>query len=119
MKEQNITIIRIRPREEAETITIPNTLEALQKEVDGYIEMVCPYSNYDLALVVNEEGKLLNLDRNFPLIDKETNTAVDIVCGTALIVGIDEEGECRSLTAEEIDWYKDFYMVIGGQDDEE
>ncbi|MGI6691061.1 MAG: DUF3846 domain-containing protein [Christensenellales bacterium] len=41
---------------------IPNTLEALQTEVGGYIEVV--HINSRMLAIVNEEGRLLNLPGN-------------------------------------------------------
>ena len=41
---------------------IPNTLEGLQAAVGGYIEVVPLADN--AAMIVNEEGKLLNLRHN-------------------------------------------------------
>lgn len=41
---------------------IPNTLEALQAEVGGYIEVV--HINGLLVAVINEEGRLMNLKEN-------------------------------------------------------
>lgn len=41
---------------------IPNTLEALQAEVGGYIEVV--HINSHLLAIVNEEGRLMDLDDN-------------------------------------------------------
>lgn len=41
---------------------IPNTLEALQAEVGGYIEVV--HINALLVAVINEEGRLMGLKEN-------------------------------------------------------
>jgi hypothetical protein len=41
---------------------IPNTLEALQAEVDGNIEVIT--MNSRLLAIVNEEGRLMNLPEN-------------------------------------------------------
>lgn len=57
---------------------IPNTLEALQAEVGGYIEVV--HINSRLLAIVNEEGRLMDLDDN-----------VLGLCGTIVFCG--ENGE--------------------------
>lgn len=57
---------------------IPNTLEALQAEVGGYIEVV--RVNSRLVAIVNEEGRMLGLRPN----------VLDL-CGT--IVFCSEDGE--------------------------
>lgn len=59
---QRITIYLKRPAEQPVSMTIPNTLEAFQRLVDGYIETVRVAS--DLVIICNEEGKLLGLPEN-------------------------------------------------------
>ena len=46
-----------------EEATIPNTLEALQEAVGGYIETVT--LNNGLVLICNEEGKIRDMPYNF------------------------------------------------------
>ena len=48
-----------------EEATIPNTLEALQEAVGGYIETVT--LDNGLVLICNEEGKLRDMPYNFTL----------------------------------------------------
>ena len=59
MKEKEITVLKVEPGKSPETVTMPNTLDAMQKMVGGYIE-VLPLS--DVCLVCNEDGKLLGLE---------------------------------------------------------
>ena len=54
MKEKEITVLKVEPGKSPETVTMPNTLDAMQKMVGGYIE-VLPLS--DVCLVCNEDGK--------------------------------------------------------------
>ena len=70
--------IRMRPGHAPELIDIPNTLAALQEEVDGYIETY-PHSR-DSIILCNEEGLLMGLPKNVSI---NGNTFV----GTILIVG--------------------------------
>ena len=65
---------------------IPNTLEALQEQVGGYIETVQLVRGH-AVMIVNEEGRLLHLTAN-PL--ASAIAGVGIV-GPALIVGVDGE----------------------------
>lgn len=51
--------IRKKPGCEPEIIDIDNTLEALQQEVGGYIEVVTVA--VDTAIICNEEGRILGL----------------------------------------------------------
>lgn len=72
-----------RPDEEFGHIAnISNTLENLQKIVGGHIETL--YLGHGLILIVNEEGKLMNLEPNF-----RTRSGVFpvTIVGTAVLVG--------------------------------
>lgn len=61
-KDSEIICVIKGPGERPIVASIPNTLEALQKAVDGYIETVTIAS--DLVLICNEEGRLLDLPDN-------------------------------------------------------
>ena len=61
---------------------IPNTLEAFQEEVGGYIEVV-PLG-MGAVMVVNEEGKISGLEYNCDFFQDE-------ICGNIVVCG--EEGE--------------------------
>ena len=81
------------PGKAAEEREIPNTLEALQGIVGGYIESLQPFE--DGALIVNEEGKLMGLPPNFWFCG-------DLIVGTAVMVGVAGEEFC-GLTDEQIE----------------
>lgn len=61
---------------------IPNTLEALQKIVGGYIETVTLSSN--MVIICNEEGRMLELPYNCDVCGVG-------FCGTIIFAGIDGE----------------------------
>lgn len=63
---------------------IRNALEAFQMTVGGYIETL-PCG--EAVIIVNEEGKLMDLPANFAY----TNVTRDLICGTVVVVGIDGE----------------------------
>ncbi|MFQ7451097.1 MAG: DUF3846 domain-containing protein [Flavonifractor plautii] len=56
MKADAIQVLKVASGKAPEAITIPNTLEAMQQMVGGYIEVI-PLE--DVCLVCNEEGKLM------------------------------------------------------------
>ena len=58
----NIKVLKVAPGQAPERITMPNTLEAFQEAVGGYIETVGLDAN--AVLVCNEEGKLSGLPAN-------------------------------------------------------
>ena len=60
----------IEPMKEPREVQIEPGLESLQKAVGGYIEAVYPFTD-ELALIVNEEGKLNGLPLNRALRDED------------------------------------------------
>ncbi len=101
-KEENIRVIVCKPNMMAEEKTITNTLESLQREVDGYIEVLG--MGEDICLVCNEEGKIENKSLNRAVRDFE-GKIVDVVAGDFFVCGETEDGEFRSLTDEEFKKY--------------
>lgn len=75
---------------------IPNTLEAMQEIVGGYIECI-HYEGFDLFC--NEEGKLQGLPLTFPLYYE--GELYDAIAGNFFLSRADEDGEQVSLTDEE------------------
>ena len=70
-------------------VDIENSLEALQKAVEGHIENVTLITDL-AAMIVNEEGLLLGMKRN---VIASIIAGTEIV-GPALIVGISDEEYC-------------------------
>jgi hypothetical protein len=85
-----------RPPREAE---IGHDLKAIQDIVGGYIEAVYPFDD-PVALVCNEEGKLIGLPLNRKLED------YDIIAGTFFICGLKEDS-FDSLPSDIMAKYKD------------
>ena len=78
-------VIRKDPGERPCLVEIPNTLDALQNAVGGYIETVTLFSN--ATIICNEEGILRGLQYNCRL------CKINFV-GTILVVGIKEDKMC-------------------------
>ena len=74
--------LRFRPGEAGELVKVENTLEALQKEVGGYIETFTFAT--DACVICNEEGKLRGLPYNRNLLGED-------FVGTILVVGVKGE----------------------------
>ncbi|MCH5170707.1 MAG: DUF3846 domain-containing protein [Oscillospiraceae bacterium] len=85
-------IIVVRPFTQPKVEEIENTLEAKQAIVGGYIQAIYPWED-EIALICNEEGKLLGLPIN-RFLWSEDGEPVDYIAGTFLICGapIDSEG---------------------------
>ena len=85
---------------------IDGSLQSMQRIVGGDIEAVYPFDD-PVALVCNDEGKLLGLPWNRALTD-DHGVPYDIVCGTFFVAGLKED-DFASLTEQQIEKYKDKY----------
>lgn len=79
--------------------------ESISNLIGGYIESVLSGIN-GLHIVVNEEGKLLNLTPNL-YYGRE-----DILCGNVIFVRTNEEGDLASITSEDEEILKDVIPKI-------
>ena len=92
---EKIEILVVEPMTKPYKAVIDNTLDAMQKVVGGYIE---PIYLDDVAVVVNEEGKINGSPLNRSLY--ENGERFDIAAGTFFICGLGEEN-FDSLTPEQ------------------
>lgn len=97
-KEQ-IAVVVVEPLRQPYQTKMNNGLVPLQQKVGGYIEIVRPFGGDNACLICNEEGKI----RGLPL-NREINA--DIIAGTFIIAGLDEDGEIASLSDGQVDMYK-------------
>ena len=106
MKENRIKVLKVAPHQPPEPVWLDNDLESLQKAVSigasytGLIEIVS--LDEDVALLLNEEGKLIDLEPNRRL-------GHDILCGVFYVVGQDEEGELTSLSETAFEHYAELF----------
>ena len=96
MKEPMIRVLKIEPHKEPQVIHIKNSLESLQKEVDGYLEIVV--LSPTVMMVFNEEGKIIGLEGN-----RRFNN--DVIVGNIIIAGIDDNRDTCSLSDVELKTY--------------
>ena len=101
-----IKVLVVEPMKPCEVREIDGSLETMQAIVGGYIQAVYPYRD-EIALVCNEEAKLMGLPYNRPLTN-DRGVPYDIVCGTFFLAGQGGE-DFISLTDEQIGRYKDIY----------
>lgn len=83
--ESHINVYRKNVGELLEEVVIKNDLATLQEVVEGHIEYF-PLQ-FDILMVLNEDGMLKNLPRNF-------NFSNGIIHGDVLFVGRDGEEIC-------------------------
>lgn len=78
-------VLLFQPGEKPALTEIDGTLESMQKIVGGYIQILYPFDD-PIALVCNEEGKLLGLPLNRGLRD-QTGKIYDVIAGTFFLCG--------------------------------
>ena len=89
MKEEKIKVIMLEPGKTAYLKEVDNTLESLQREVEGYIEVIYPFEE-EICLICNEEGKINGMRLNRAIYG-ENGDIVDIKAGSAILCGFSEE----------------------------
>ena len=91
---------------------IDGSLESMQKIVGGYIQAIYPFEDKEIALICNDEGKLIGLPFNRALRD-ENGSIYDVVAGTFFLcrAPVDEE-DFASLTEEQVEFCKKKFEKI-------
>lgn len=101
-------VLLVKPGMYPQAVQIGSELEDLQKAVGGDIEAVYPF-NEEVALVVNEEGKINGSELNRALRD-DNGQIYDIIAGDFLVVGLGEE-DFASLSPELMEQFeKEFHQ---------
>ena len=84
-------VVVVEPKKKPTAQDIGSDLESMQKIVGGSIEAIYPFEE-PVALICNEEGKLLNLPLNRALRDDEGNV-YDIISGTFFLCAAPPDSE--------------------------
>ena len=87
--ENTLSVLKIAPGQYPQQVEIDNDLKALQQAVGGSIGASYPFED-PVAIVYNDDGKLMGLPLNRALWD-EDGLMYDVVAGTFLVVGLGEE----------------------------
>jgi hypothetical protein len=104
-KYTKIKVLIVPVGEEPYIKDIHNDLYTLQDEVDGYIECVHGFSDYDDAILVcNEMGKISDMSPNRPING-------DIIAGNFIILNANDSGDFTSLTNEQLEGYKNEFSL--------
>ena len=115
---EKMMVLVVEPMKEPYVKEIDPGLHSLQAEVGGDIGAAYPFRD-PVALVCNDEGKLIGLDLNRGLRD-ENGELYDIMAGTFLVVGLGEE-DFASLSPELAQKYMEHFrqpeqfISLGGQ----
>ena len=112
-------VVVVEPKKKPVVQDIGSGLESMQKIVGGPIEAVYPFDE-PVALICNEEGKLLNLPLNRALRDGEGNV-YDIISGTFLLCAAPPDSDrFAGLTDQEVKTYMErfsmpeMFLNVGG-----
>ena len=112
-------VLMIEPGKAPRRLELSHSLTEMQKAVGGSIQILYPFED-PVALVCNEEGKLLRLPTNRALRD-ESGAVYDIVCGTFFLCGAPPDSDTlEGLTEEQASRYErrfarpELFLNIGG-----
>ena len=98
-----IRVLMCEVGKECEIKEIESGLASLQAIVGGMIE--CYPIGENLDLVLNEEGKMMQLPWNRPLFDQD-GKVFDLVAGPCFLIRADNEGGFISVTDEDVEKYR-------------
>ena len=102
-------ILVVEPERRPEVREIDDSLKVMQQIVGGLIQPI--YLDDSVALVCNDEGKLMDLPPNRGLRNKD-GQIYDIVFGTFFLCGVPADGNhFTSLTPEQIEQYRKMFYT--------
>ncbi len=106
-RENTLSVLKIAPGQHPQQVEIDNNLKALQEAVGGSIGASYPFADDPVAIVYNDDGKLMGLPLNRALRD-ENGQMYDAIAGDFLVVGLGEE-DFASLTPELAQKYEQLF----------
>ncbi|MBR6509450.1 MAG: DUF3846 domain-containing protein [Clostridia bacterium] len=105
-------ILVVEPLKEPYEKEIDGTLETMQEIVGGLIQAIYPFDHPEIALICNDDGKLMKLPLNRALFDMD-GKIVDIIAGTFFLCSAPTDSEnFGSLTDEQIEEYKTRFEAL-------
>lgn len=103
-------VVIVEPQKKPEVREIGDSLEVMQKIVGGLIEAVYPF-DAPVALICNEEGKLLDLPLNRALWD-DAGEVYDIIAGTFFLCAAPPDSDrFADLTDQQVKMYMERFAV--------
>lgn len=106
--ENKIKVVLVEPCKKAVVTEIEATLESMQEVVGGLIQAIYPFEE-DVAIICNDDGKLLSLPMNRGISIDGEEEIFDIICGTFFIVNGSGES-FSSLSEEQIEKYQQKFL---------
>ena len=103
-------VLVVEPEHRPEVREVDDSLKAMQEIVGGLIQPVYPFDE-PVALICNDEGKMINLPMNRGLRDK-SGQIYDIVFGTFFLCGAPPDSDhFTSLTPEQVERYRERFCT--------
>ena len=103
-------VIVVEPKKKPTAQDIGSDLESMQKIVGGSIQAVYPFDE-PVALICNEEGKLLNLPLNRALRDDDGNV-YDIISGTFFLCAAPPDSDrFKGLDDQQVKTYMEYFAT--------
>ena len=91
---------------------IAGGLESMQAVIGGYIQAIYPFEDEELALICNEEGKLLGLPLNRALVDGD-GRVYDVVVGPFFLCRASADSEdFEGLTEEQVEFGRERFRRL-------
>lgn len=112
-----MTVLAVMPGKKPVKMELEGSLESMQAFVGGAIQAIYPFDD-PVAIVCNEEGKLMGLEYNRAL-RNETGVIYDILCGPFFVCGLGEE-DFTSLPESLMETYRklferpELFVMVGG-----
>ncbi len=104
-------VLLIEPHKLPYPLEIDGALGAMKKLVGGTIQAVYPFEE-PIALICNDEGKLLGLPLNRALYHPETDELYDIIAGTFFLCGAPPDiDHFTSLTDSQLEEYTQYFRT--------
>ncbi len=85
-----MNVLLVMPGEAPKEVDIDGSLESMQELVSGLIQAIYPWDD-PIALICNDEGKLLGMEPNRALRHPDTGQVYDIVYGPFFICGLGKD----------------------------
>ena len=103
-------VVVVEPKKKPVVQDIGSDLESMQRIVGGFIQAIYPFEE-PVALICNEEGKLLNLPLNRALRDDKGNV-YDIISGTFFVCAAPpDSNHFAGLTDQQVKTYMEWFAM--------
>jgi len=105
-------ILLVKPMYKPEVAAITGDLRSMQEVVGGTIQAIYPFEDPEIALICNDDGKLIGLPLNRCMRDSEGNV-YDVIAGTFFLCRAPAGSDrFESLTEEQVERYRETFGPI-------